>query len=162
MKINKKYLIIIGVVGFAGFIVAAFLLLSGPRMRHQASLRAYEFNMRKPPEDAVAFAPGKADTIQLHYPGLNEQNLYKGKIYYQYYCVFCHGEDGKGNGSVGQSYFPKPADITVGYLRNAPVDTLHALSFFGTGHAPVLEQVIPAKHVPYLLLYVKEGFGVNQ
>ena len=34
------------------------------------------------------------------------KHLAIGKNVYGYYCAFCHGTDGAGNGPVGRSYVP--------------------------------------------------------
>ena len=35
-----------------------------------------------------------------------------GRIYYGYYCLMYHGEDGNGEGPVGASYVPLPTGLT--------------------------------------------------
>lgn len=89
-----------------------------------------------------------------------EENLHRGKVYYAYYCIFCHGENGEGNGPVGQSYVPKPANLNADSITRYSVPELYDASLTGTGHEPVLRQVIPAEHRKYLILYIRQTFGI--
>ena len=36
----------------------------------------------------------------------------KGKAVYEKQCLFCHGAQGKGDGSLGKSLVPPPADLS--------------------------------------------------
>ena len=53
----------------------------------------------------------------------------RGRVYYNYYCVFCHGDNGQGDGPVGYSYMPAPTDLhapkIVADVRRRP-DARHA------------------------------------
>ncbi len=41
----------------------------------------------------------------------------RGKRLYRRKCVFCHGTNGKGDGSVSRYVFPKPRDLTQGVFK---------------------------------------------
>ena len=41
-----------------------------------------------------------------------------GALSYQFYCVACHGEDGRGDGPAAASITPPPADLTTLARRN--------------------------------------------
>src|SRR5689334_2848032 len=95
----------------------ALVLYEGPRMRVQHHIR--EFQMSLPgipagtqPVTAVERLPSAAQAAQLKnpLPG-SPENLARARVYYTYYCVFCHGDGGAGDGPVGQSYIPRPADL---------------------------------------------------
>ena len=161
MKIKKRHIIVFVAAGI--ILVTAFIisLMSGPKMRQQPSLRTYEFGMVHPPEDAIAFESGKEDSLSLLLPSLSEANINRGKVYYNYYCVFCHGEYGDGNGPVGESYFPKPAALDSDRLGKMNIDDIYKLTLYGTGHSPVLQNVIKKEHRPYILLYIREGIEKN-
>ena len=156
---NKKLLLIIAVTIFALTVTAAILLLSGPRMRNQPSLRAFETPVNLPPEGSVLYSHTKSSAEEIIMPETTTENLNKGETYYGYYCIFCHGEDGKGNGPVGQSYTPKPSDLTNDSLQHYSVTDLYLRSFTGVGHEPVLERVVPEDFRKYILAYVREEFG---
>ncbi len=157
-EMNKKLLLIIAISVFLLTIVAAVLLLSGPHMRNQPSLRAFESAVNLPAENSVAYGIVKFSPEDIVMPETTGVNLNKGKTYYGYYCIFCHGEDGKGNGPVGQSYIPKPSDLTSDSLQNYSVADLYKHSFTGIGHEPVLERVVPEDFRKFILVYVREEF----
>ncbi len=41
------------------------------------------------------------------------QSIAAGKAIYETHCVECHGKDGKGDGPLGKTLIPRPADFTV-------------------------------------------------
>jgi len=43
----------------------------------------------------------------------NSQSVAEGKVVFTQYCVPCHGTDGKGDGPVGVTLNPHPADLTL-------------------------------------------------
>ena len=45
--------------------------------------------------------------------------LARGKLEYQQYCAVCHGENGKGNGSMARYLTFKPADLTQLSQKNS-------------------------------------------
>ncbi len=155
---NKKLLLIIGVTVFLLSVVAAVLLFTGPRMRNQPSLRAFETAVNLPSENSVFYSHNKFSPENIQLPDATIENLAKGRTYYGYYCIFCHGSDGKGNGPVGKSYTPKPADLTSDSLRKYSTADLYRSSFTGIGHEPVMERVVPTQFRKYILTYVIEEF----
>ena len=152
----RKRLIIIRTVGAIATIVLLVVLFTGPRMRNQPSIQPFESIINLPEEDAVPFYNESTNSKSSEVP-INEQNIARGKVYYGYYCVFCHGQDGKGDGLVGVSYIPKPSDLTR--LKTYDSVQLNEALFSGIGHSPVLERIIPAEHLPYILLYVRSLRG---
>lgn len=149
---KRKYVRYGVIVTAVLIITAGILLFSGPRMKYQPSLKTFESALALPPDDAVSFYE---DDSTARMPEVNIENLNRGKIYYDYYCVFCHGENGKGNGPVGESYVPKPADLTSEKIIGYDSSTLYNASFTGTGHTPVLDRVIDPGYKNYIILYIK-------
>lgn len=132
-------------------IAVVVLLFSGPHMKDQPSFRNFTSVYNLPPEDAVPFG----DTIR---PGLIRTSMSGGRVYYEYYCIFCHGADGKGNGPVGQSYVPKPADLNDSIIKTYDSVHLYQASFSGMGHSPVLERVVPEEWKKVILVYINQTF----
>ncbi len=157
---KKIFLIITGVLALALVVTVAVLLLSGPHMKRQPSLKAYEAELTLPPEDIVPFFDPRNDFASIPAPSVNKDNIEKGKVFYGYYCVFCHGEDGKGNGPVGQSFNPKPSDLNSPGITLYDSLQLYNASFKGI-HSPVLERVVPQASRKYILLYIREEFGTH-
>ena len=60
-----------------------------------------------------------------------------------------------GNGPVGESYFPAPADLRTGKVSHYSDGRLLRAMLTGIGHEPVLERVVPPRHRWCLVLYVR-------
>ena len=82
-------------------------------------------------------------------------NLAAGTVYYHYYCVFCHGEKGDGNGPVGNSYTPRPADLRSRRIAGYSDGQLLRAMLTGLGHEPVLGRVVAPGHRWQLALFVR-------
>ncbi len=153
---KKKFVILLGGLAAALMITVVGLLFTGPKMRNQRSLVSYEAVLDLPPNDVVPFEGEKKTSLPANAIIINASSLARGKVYYNYYCVFCHGEDGKGNGPVGESYFPKPADLTKNVKQYDSVQLYNA-AFTGI-HSPVIESIVSTEHKRYILVYLKNGF----
>lgn len=133
-----------------------YILYKGPRMTVQHHFR--EFQLIAPPTAAgtVSVTPAVVSLAASQPPlQATPDNLVRGRVYYHYYCVFCHGDDGDGDGPVGQSFHPKPADLRTGKVSGYGDGQLLRAMLTGAGHQPVLERVVPAEHRRYLALFVR-------
>jgi mono/diheme cytochrome c family protein len=146
---------------------ALFLLLlyEGPRMTVQHHIRDFQMSLPNIPSGTQAVHPperlaasSQAAQLRNPLPGSME-NLAKARVYYGYYCVFCHGDNGAGDGPVGQSYIPRPADLRQGKIAAYRDGELLRSMLTGTGHEPVLERVVPPEHRWYLVLYLRSLAG---
>lgn len=133
----------------------------GPRMRVQPSIQPYEQRMPEIPEGAVPIT-GSLDAFTEEQSRLasnplaeTEANVRNGRIYYGYYCLMCHGKDGKGNGPVGQSYDPKPTDLTAQAVTGMSDGELYIRMLTGTGHDPVLTQTVLKDHRWPIVIYIR-------
>jgi hypothetical protein len=164
MSAAQKRILIMGVmtgVVVASALVAAFIyvLYTGPRMRVQQHVEAYSAVMPLLDTSAVAFAgavetDGAVETLPIRV-AVTSENLERGRVYYGYYCVFCHGQSGAGDGPVGQSYVPAPADLRTRAVAQMAQAELERAMVLGVGHEPVLARVVPASDRSYLALYIK-------
>jgi mono/diheme cytochrome c family protein len=60
----------------------------------------------------LLFQPQPASANLFNPVSPNSQSVTAGKILYSHYCVACHGITGKGDGPVGLTLNPRPADLT--------------------------------------------------
>lgn len=152
----RKWKIIFGLafLGAGAMFTAMFI---GPHMIEQPSFRAYQAVLPALPAGAVTATqpvqdlPGARREVALADP----QRVYKGQAYYHYYCVFCHGNSGDGQGLVGQAYFPQPADLRDARIQAYSDQQLHDAILNGIGHTPVMEYTIRPQHRWYLVAYVR-------
>jgi len=151
---------------FAGAVLIggafALVLLRGPRMWTQEHVRTFQSAVPDMPPgvapvtDTQPLVPAGAEAAGVPNPlAPTPENTARGLVYYQYYCLFCHGAIGDGNGYVGQSYVPKPADLRTPEIQSrADGDLLRAM-LLGAGHAPVLEEIVPEQHRWFLVLAMR-------
>jgi hypothetical protein len=128
----------------------------GPRMYVQPHIKHYQAQMPVMPEGAIPMSGNeRAWPIESRNPlEPNESNAARGRVYYGYYCVFCHAKDGQGYGPVGFSYLPAPSNLQDPNIATYPDAQLYHKSFTGVGHDPVLNRTIPDDFKWYIILYV--------
>ena len=141
--------------------IAIYLLLSGPHMKNQVSVRAYETYMSLPAKGSI---PIRKFVTMPSFNSSNpllpsKENLEAGKTYYNYYCVFCHGDNGDGNGPVGKSYIPKPSILHSQKIALMNSGEIYNKMLNGKGHEEVLKRVVPAEFRWYIVLYVKHSLA---
>ena len=138
---------------------AGYLLFTGPRMRQQPYIRAYQAQLPPVPAGIVPvedWPPQPATQPAANPLAASPENLRRGKVYYEYYCQCCHGLGGAGDGPVGQSYLPVPADLRSSRVQSYDDAQLLRFMLEGAGHWPVLERVVPPEHRRYLVLHVRQ------
>jgi hypothetical protein len=142
--------------------VYGYLLFTGPRMYVQPTLQAYQSVAALPPPGSMPMhrqpglpSPKEAEHLKNPIPPTAE-NLARGKVYYGYYCLFCHGEQGNGHGPVGESYVPAPADLHTAKIHAYSDGQLLRAMLTGTGHEPMLERIVLSDHRWFLARYVRQ------
>lgn len=133
----------------------------GPHMNIQPSIQPYEQRMPNMPAGSVPTS-GTLETLTVEQSKLatnplsrTPTNLRNGEIYYGYYCLMCHGSDGKGNGPVGQSYVPKPTDLTSPAVVALTDGEIYYRMLNGAGHAPVMNQTVLRGQRWPIVMYVR-------
>lgn len=158
----KRFLLIIGLLYLVGGAlvagVFAYVIYTGPKMKEQPHIRAYQSVVPALPRGSVPVqVPITLDDSAAQLAGpvaATPSDLSNGKTYYTYYCVFCHGEKGDGIGAVGESWDPAPADLRTDRVRQMNRPQLLKSMLTGVGHDPVLEMVVHPKYRRDLVLYV--------
>jgi hypothetical protein len=163
IPVKQKFLLKAGAaLAVVAFGIFAYLLFTGPRMRTQINIRPFQAQMPAIPEgtvpvvDTIEPIPNEQQANLLTNPlAKTPENYARGKVYYGYYCVFCHGESGAGDGPVGYSYVPVPTDLRTSRVQSLSQGQLLRAMLAGTGHEPVLNRVVAPEHRWYLELYVR-------
>ena len=138
-----------------------YVLYRAPRMKVQHHIREFQMELPNIPAGTMAVHATAPLPTAFRAAGLanplpqSTRNLDRGRVYYQYYCAFCHGENGSGDGPVGQSYTPKPADLRSANIAAYRDGELLRSMLTGTGHEPVLARVVAPEHRWYLMLMVR-------
>lgn len=121
----------------------------GPRMREQISIQPFSRQMPLMPTGTVP-TTSRLQTITAQQSKLKTNPMPKsqavlddGRIFYGYYCRQCHGANGDGNGPVGQSYVPEPADLSSSAVRKLNDGQFYAGMLHGVGHDPIMSQTVP-------------------
>lgn len=138
----------------------------GPRMKEQISIQPYKSKMPESPKNTIPFKALPGSTA-LKSPKAAEETTSKvsklddGRIFYGYYCRMCHGVKGDGNGLVGESYVPKPADLSQPAVQKLSDDELTNRMIHGPGHDPVMQQTVPLERRKSIIMYIRT-FGANK
>jgi hypothetical protein len=175
----KKWIALFIVMGMMILGVFTSLIMIGPEMKSQPNFRAYQACVPLPPAGVVpvepaAGVPSPAEAGATQNPlRATPENLARGRTYYEYYCLACHGDAADGNGPVGQSFLPRPADLrscrgchsdAAAKVRILKDGELLRVMLTGVGHQPaieppapmsVLEYTVLPEHRWYLVLYVR-------
>ncbi len=154
MKLRRLIILGAACVGVAVFAWTFYLILSSPYMVEQPHVRAFQAPMPLPPEGTVAVDASPLVPAEGFPPDTAESRS-RGGVYYQYYCLFCHGANGDGRGPVAESYLPPPPDLRTPKVQSlSDADLLRAM-LLGPGHEPVLAYTVRPAHRGYLVLYVR-------
>ncbi len=155
-------LVIVLVIALAVAIVVLYLMFVGPHMRTQIKIVPYQAVMPALPDGVLPVVvkppavPSEKSVTQLRNPlPATQRTIENGQVYYGYYCVFCHGVDGRGDGPVGRSYTPAPTDLTAPRVVGLSDGVLYRAMLTGAGHEPVLGYVIDPRMHWYLVSYVR-------
>jgi len=158
VSLGAKIIIVVVLIVLSVFL---YLIVTGPHMVNQPHIIAYRAIMPLPPPGSVpvekpTLLPSTDAALTLANPlDATSDNVARGKLYYGYYCGFCHGDKGDGYGPVGESYVPVPSDLRTKKVRSLKDGELLRAMLLGAGHEPVLEKVVPVGCRWYLVLYVR-------
>jgi mono/diheme cytochrome c family protein len=82
-------------------------------------------------------------------------SLERGARAYGYYCIQCHGPNADGNGTVGQSFTPLPADLASPSTISQKDGELYAKVRLGFKRHPVLFSTVSARDGWAMILYLR-------
>ncbi len=87
------------------------------------------------------------------------ESLARGREMYELHCLVCHGEQGRGDGPVGQKFVPQPMELNLDYVQLQPDGQLFYTISHGSIAMPFYRQAMPAEDRWHLVNYIKEVFG---
>lgn len=100
-----------------------------------------------PPKGAVS-TNGKSITIDSFPENpipVDETSIKRGELLYALHCALCHGETGKGDGSLVEFYTERPpGDLTVSHVAAQFDGVLFRTISFGFGQMPPLAENLTA------------------
>jgi len=161
----KRFLLTFIGLAFLASSLAGYLIFTGPRMKVQPYLPTSGSRMPLPPDGAIPVAvnrptaPTPGELKAFSSLPATEENVKHGEIVFGYYCAFCHGAQGAGDGPVGKSYMPPPADLRSPRITALSDAGLLQAMFTGVGHEPVLGRIVAPSYRNLLVLYVRTLSG---
>jgi len=89
------------------------------------------------------------------------QVITRGQAVYYTFCAQCHGNNFDGNGTVGQSFHPLPADLRSYRVQSTSAGELFKSVSYGIpgGRQPALETTIPIPDRWRVVAFVKSLGG---
>ena len=117
-------------------------------MNDQESVRTYEKKIPDMPAEAIPITGGfqtlsSANPKDLKNPlPYTQESVDQGKEVYFYFCVQCHGPKADGNGTVGQSFAPLPANLTDLAVKNQGDGELFSKISLGFSRHPPLASTV--------------------
>jgi mono/diheme cytochrome c family protein len=141
-----------------------FLFFSGcdyARMKEQEAIQTYGEEIPQMPEKTIPTRGGlqvlkETDPEKLKNPlPPDPLCLQRGKEGYANYCTMCHGLKGDGKGTVGQSFYPLPADLKALPVQRKSDGRLFFILTFGSGRHPALGFMLTEEERWAIIHYVR-------
>ncbi|MHC1743670.1 MAG: cytochrome c [Syntrophobacteraceae bacterium] len=125
------------------------------RMRETPAVRPYEQPLLIMEAGVVPIEGGEAlyrgvspEALKSPLDGADPAVLEAGRKLYVSYCQQCHGPAFDGNGTVGQSFKPLPADLQGAHVQQESAGKMFqhiSYGIGGTGRQPALATTIPVQ-----------------
>ena len=136
------------------------------RMWETAAVRPHEEPVLIMEKDLVPFSGGEAflrdaqgEELASPLSGNTPKILEMGKKAYMNYCVFCHGKNHDGMGTVGQSFHPLPADLKSPRVTAQSDGALFYAISYGKGRAPYLATTVAVEDRWAVIHYLRSLKG---
>ncbi len=148
-----------------GSILVSCQLLLGcdmARMKDDEAFQTYQHPMPPAgPKHSIPVSGGlevlrqmNPDDLTNPLPASNEV-LDLGKTSYTYYCIQCHGPNGEGYGTVGQSFAPLPFNLASSNVQRQSDGTLYYKINLGSGRHPALWETVAPDESWAIIRYLR-------
>jgi hypothetical protein len=133
------------------------------RMYDQDSIKTYERKVVQMDKRAIPVTDGfdsltSADPRSLSNPlASSAKTVEQGRLAYSYFCVQCHGPKLDGNGSVGQSFSPLPADLGSPGVLSQDDGVIYARIRLGFKRHPRLFSTVSEEDTWAIILYLRSA-----
>lgn len=166
MKKIFGLLIVIGIVGYVAYEALMYYdnNFRYGRMRETPAVKPLEDPLLEMEAGIVPVGGGEAvyratagdkliSPLNMTQPSV----ITRGKAVYLTFCAQCHGYDYDGNGSVGQSFHPLPADLRSPLVQSKLDGELFQSVSYGIpgGRQPALHSTIPVTDRWQVIAFVK-------
>ncbi len=114
-----------------------------------------------PPTDVIELVRARLDagrTLVNPVP-VSAESLARGQEMYERHCLVCHGEQGRGDGPVGQKFVPQPMELNFDYVQMQPDGQIFYTISHGSIAMPYYRQAIAVEDRWHLVNFIKEVFG---
>ena len=138
-------------------------------MRDDEAVQAYNQEFPQMPKKTIPVDGGiwverEADPLELVNPlPSTSQIVDRGHERYGFYCVQCHGPKLDGNGTVGQSFAPLPANLKGPDVQDQSDGELFYAIRFGFNRHPALYATVTDDETWAIVRYLRSnrGFGTE-
>ena len=114
-----------------------------------------------PPKDVIELVRARleAGRTLVNPVTKSPESLARGQEMYELHCLVCHGEQGRGNGPVGQKFVPQPMELNFDYVQLQPDGQIYYTISHGSIAMPAYRQAITPQDRWHLVNFIKEVFG---
>ena len=114
-----------------------------------------------PPKDVIELVRARLEAGRtLQNPvRKSPESLARGRELYDRHCIVCHGEQGRGNGPVGQKFVPQPMELNFDYVQLQPDGQIFYTISHGSLAMPHYREAVAPEDRWHLVNFIKEVFG---
>jgi mono/diheme cytochrome c family protein len=157
-------------VMLSGVVILILFVLNGcdyGRMYDQDVIKTYGQKMPEMDARTIPVRDGfqalvTADPKRLENPlEYSKLSVEQGAQAYSYYCIHCHGPKADGNGTVGQSFVPLPADLSSQPVQGQSDGELYAKIRLGFKRHPQLFTTVSEEDTWAVVIYIRSISGTR-